>query len=276
RKAARLDSELARLRARLPEGAAFWADPATDQEGDFHALVWLSGARDDDGARAVAESLRNVPGVRAVQPFGVRDEEVRVTLAATLLDPWGTADAVLAEARRSLRVTPLGWSRQGDRLRPVLTASGGNLADLPIPADGGAVTLGSLGTLQARSQPPRSELRFRGAPARALYVWRTHDASPLLLDRELRERLSRLSGGVRGEIGWSEATPLRALVRRLALAGLLASLLGAAAGAWLAGRWGALSLGLAVPAAVAAAANVYLLADVALSVTTLVALAVGA
>ena len=135
RKAARLDSELARLRSRLPEGAALWADPATDQQGDFHAVVWLSGERDDAGARAAAESLRNVPGVRSVEAFGVRDEEVRVTLAATLLDPWGTADAVLAEVRRSLRVAPLGWSRQGDRLQPVLTASRGNLADLPIPAD---------------------------------------------------------------------------------------------------------------------------------------------
>src|SRR4051794_9162707 len=47
RRAARLDSELARLRARLPEGGSLWVDPATDQQGDFHALVWLSGVRDD-------------------------------------------------------------------------------------------------------------------------------------------------------------------------------------------------------------------------------------
>ena len=276
RKAARLDSELARLRARLPEGSNLWVDPATDQQGDLHAHVWLSGARDDAGVRAAAEAIRGVPGVRAVKAFGPRDEEVRVELAASTLDPWSAAGAVLAEARRSLRVPSLGWSRQGDRLRPVVAVPGGSLASLQVPVNGGAVPLGSLATLHARSQPAKVELRFRGQPARALFVWRTHDAAPLAVDRALRRRLARLPNGVRGEIGWSEAAPLRALVLRLVLAALIASALGAAAGAWLAGRWGALSLGLAVPAAVAAAANAFLLAGVGLNVATLIALAVGA
>ncbi|PYQ63237.1 MAG: hypothetical protein DMF53_10720, partial [Acidobacteria bacterium] len=276
RKAARLDSELARLRTRLPEGSNLWVDPATDQQGDFHALVWLSGVRDDADVRATAEALRAVPGVRDVQTFGARDEEVRAVLAASTPDPWSAAGSVLAEARRSLRVPALGWSRQGDRLRPVVAVAGGNLAGLQIPMNGGAVPLGSLAALHARSQPARAELRFRGRPARALFVWRAHDAAPLALDRALRRRLARLPNGVRGEIGWGEAAPLRGLVLRLVLAGLLASALGAAAGAWLAGRWGALSLGLAVPAVLAAAANAFLLAGVDLNVATLIALAVGA
>ena len=54
------------------------------------------------------------------------------------------------------------------------------------------------------------------------------------------------------------------------------SVLAAPAGAWLAGRWGALALGLAIPAAVAAAANAFLLAGVPLNVATLAALAVAA
>ncbi|MFL6194623.1 MAG: efflux RND transporter permease subunit [Thermoanaerobaculia bacterium] len=275
RKAARLDSELARLRARLPEGALLWVDPASDREGDLHAQVWLSGVRDDAGVRNVAEALRSVPGVRRVQPFGARDEEVRIELAAGALDPWGLAGRVLAEARRSLRVSPLGWSRRGDRLRPVVTAPPADLARLPIPADGSAVALGSLATVHARSQPARAELRFRGEPARALFVWRAHDAAPLAVDRALRERLARLPNGVRGEVGWSEAAPLRALVRRLLLAGLTASLLGLLAGAWLAGRWGALALGLAPAAVLAAAANAFLLAGLDLNVSTLTALAVA-
>jgi ABC-2 type transport system ATP-binding protein len=276
RKAARLDSELARLRARLPEGSNLWVDPATDQQGDRHAHVWLSGVRDDADVRAAAEAIRGVPGVRVVEAFGARDKEVRAELAAGTLDPWTAAGSVLAEARRSLRVPALGWSRQGDRLRPVVGIAGGGLASLQIPGNGGAVPLGSLAALHARSQPAKVELRFRGRPARALIVWRAHDAAPLAVDRALRRRLVRLPNGVRGEIGWSEATPLRGLILRLALAGLLASALGAAAGAWLAGRWGALSLGLAVPAAVAAAANAFLLAGIDLNVATLIALAVGA
>ncbi len=276
RKAARLDSELARLRAGLPEGSNLWVDPATDQQGDYHGLVWLSGVKDDADVRGAAEAIRAVPGVREVETFGVRDEEVRAVLAASTLDPWSAAGTVLAEARRSLRVPALGWSRQGDRLRPVVAVAGGSLASLQIPMNGGAVPLGSLAAVHERSQSAKAELRFRGQPARALFVWRTHDAAPLALDRALRQRLTRLPNGVRGEVGWSEADPLRGLVLRLLLAGLLASALGAAAGACLAGRWGALSLGLAVPTAVAAAANAFLLAGVDLNVATLIALAVGA
>ncbi len=276
RKAARLDSELARLRGRLPEGSSLWVDPATDPQGDFHALVWLSSARDDAGVRAAAEALRALPGVRSVETFGARDEEVRIELAASTLDPWNAAGTVLAEARRSLRVPALGVSRQGDHLRPVVAVSGGDLASLPIPGADGAVPLGSLAAIHARSQPAQAELRFRGRPARALFVWRAHDAAPLALDRALRRRLAHLPGGLRGEVGSSEATPLRALVLRLALAGVLAAALVALAGARLAGRWGALSLGLAVPATVAAAANAFLLAGIGLDVTTLVALAVAA
>jgi ABC-2 type transport system ATP-binding protein len=280
RKAARLDSELARLRARLPEGSSLWVDPASEQQGDFHALVWLSGARDDAGVRAAAEALRALPGVRAVETFGARDEEVRIELAASTLDPWNAAGTVLAEVRRSLRVPALGLSRQGDHLRPVAVVSGGALASLPIPTAGGAVPLGSLAALHTRTQPAQAELRFRGRPARALWVWRTHDAAPLALDRALRRRLAHLPGGIpgsiRGEVGLSEAAPLRALVLRLVLAGLLAAALAAGAGARLAGRWGAISLGLAVPATVAAAANAFLLAGIGLDVTSLVALAVAA
>ncbi|HEY0514182.1 MAG TPA: efflux RND transporter permease subunit [Thermoanaerobaculia bacterium] len=284
RKAARLDSELARLRTHLPAGASLWVEPATDRLGDFHAIVWLSGARDDAGIRAAAEAVRAVPGVREVQTLGVRDEEVRVELAAGTLDPWGTADAVLTEAGRSLRVPALGWNRQKDRLRPVVATSGPGaragreaaLARLPIPTGDGAVPLGSLAGIHAGNRPAQAELRFRGRSARALYVWRAHDAAPLAVDRALRARLARLPGGVRGEIGRSEATPLRALVWRLAFAALLASALAAAAGTWIGGRRGALSLALAIPATAAAAANAFLLAGITLNVTTLVALAVGA
>ncbi len=276
RKAARLDSELTRLRARLPEGAVLWVDPAAEREGDFLAIVWLSGARDDAGVHAAAEAIRAVPGVRDVQPFGAREEEVRVELAGGALDPWSLAGTVLAEARRSLRTPALGWSRLGDRRRPVVAWTGGDLRRLPIPVGGGAVPLGSLATVRDRHKPEQAVLRFQEEPARALYVWRAHGAQLLAVDRALRERLGSLPGGMRGEIGWSDADPLRELVHRLALAGLLAVVLAAAVGAWRGGRWGALSLALALPAVVSAAANAFLLADVPLNVATLIALAVAA
>jgi ABC-type multidrug transport system ATPase subunit len=283
RKAARLDSELARLRAGLPAGAALWVNPSTEREGDFHALVWLSGARDDAALRAAAEAVRTLPGVREVEALGVADQEVRITLAASTLDPLGTADDVLAEVRRSLRAPALGESRQGDRLRAVMSQAAqgreGSLAQLPIPLGNAAVPLGSLAGIEAGGRPAQAALRFRGEPARALYVWRMHDAAPLALDRALRRRLAHLPAearGVRGEIGLSEATALRALILRLLFGALVAAGLAAAAGGWLAGRRGALSLALALPACVAAAANAFLLAGIGLNVTTLVALAVAA
>ncbi|HEX6898077.1 MAG TPA: efflux RND transporter permease subunit [Thermoanaerobaculia bacterium] len=276
RKAARLDSELTRLRARLPGGAVLWVDPAAEREGDFLAIVWLSGVRDDGGVHAAAEAIRAVPGVRDVRQVGAGEEEVRVELAGGALDPWGLAGTILDEARRSLRTPALGWSHLGDRRRPVVAQTRGELRMLPIPTGGGAVPLGSLAAIHERRKPQGAEIRFQGEPARALYVWRTHGAQLLAVDRALRERLGSLPGGIRGEVGWSEADPLRELARRLALAGLLSVALAAAVGAWRGGRWGALSLGLALPAVISAAANAFLLAELPLNVATLIALAVAA
>src|SRR5262249_20961779 len=63
RKAARLESELAGLRRRLPHGAHLAIDPAGQENGELLALVWLSGVRTDADAQAAAEVLRSVPGV---------------------------------------------------------------------------------------------------------------------------------------------------------------------------------------------------------------------
>jgi ABC-2 type transport system ATP-binding protein len=275
RKAARLESELARLRPRLPEGSALWVTPASEQEGDFLALVWLAGARDDGAARAAAEELRAVPGVRAVELRGTRDEKVRVELPGTAVDPGGLAEAIRAEAERSLAVPALGWTDRAGRRWPVVGRTGGDLRSLPIPVDGGAIPLGSLATIRSRQRPARAEVRFGGEPARALFVWRSHGSSLLTVDRALRQRLAALPGGLKGTVAWSDADPLRVLVRRLAWGGLLAVALAAALGAWLAGYRGALSLALAIPAALAAAANAFLLAGVPGNVTTLIALALG-
>ena len=249
RKAARLDSELARLRARLPEGSTLWVDPAADPQGDLHALVWLSGVRDDAGVRAAAEALRAVPGVRAVEPFGLRDEEVRDRRSRRARSIPGAPPAPCSPrpgGRSACR--PSAGAARGTACGRWCRPPRASLASLPIPHARRRRRAARLPGHAPRAQPAGAgQLRFRGQPALALFVYRAHDASPLALDGALRRRLARLPGGVRGEIGWSEATPLRALIRRLALAALLASALAALAGARLAGRWGALSLGLAVP-----------------------------
>ncbi|MFL6200810.1 MAG: efflux RND transporter permease subunit [Thermoanaerobaculia bacterium] len=274
RKAARLESELADLRRRLAGSGGLAITPATEAEGDLFAIVWLSSSS-DRRAEAAAETLRSVPGVQAVRVYGTRREEVRVETRGSSFDPWEEADAVLDQVERSLRAPSLGQVRHGDRQWPLVVPPR-DLASVAVPRSGGSVPLGSLAAVSSRWQEPLDRVRYRGEPARALFVRRAHGASPLAVDRALRHRLETVPGGGIGAVGWSEAEPLRELVIRLALALLLASAVAAATGARLAGRWGALAMGLALPAAVAVAANAFWLAGIGLNVTTLVALAIGA
>jgi len=279
RKAARLESELAGLRRRLPHGARLAIDPAAQAEGNLLALVWLSGVRSDADAEAAAEELRGVPGVRDVEALGVRSEEVRVELAPGTLDPSGTAAAVSTEIDRAVRRPQLGATVQGDRRLPVIVPQTPPeaLRYLPVPlGGGGSAPLGTVAAVRTRWPEPLFRVRYHGQPARALFVWRAEGAPLLATDQSLRQRVAALPRGVHGTVDWSEAAPLRDLLGRLALGGLLAALSAAFLGHRMAGRWGALSLGLALPAGVAAGANALWLAGMPLNVTTLVAFALGA
>jgi ABC-2 type transport system ATP-binding protein len=274
RKAARLESELVDLRRRLQDRGNLWITPASEAEGELFAIVWLAGSGDRQ-AETAAEALRSVPGVQAVQVYGTRREEVRVETRGAALDPWEEAEAVRAEVERSLRAPALGRVRYGGREWPVVVPPM-DIESVAVPRGGGAVPLRSLASIRPRRQEPLDLVRYRGEPARALFVWRAHGASSLAVEHRLKQRLESIPGGT---LGWSEAEPLRSLVVRLALALLLASGACAIAGGWLAGRrgaLGALAVGLALPAAVAAAANAFWLAGIGLNVTTLIALAIGA
>ncbi len=278
RKAARLESELAGLRRRLPQGARLTIDPAGQANGELLALVWLSGVRSDADAQAAAEVLRSVPGVRAVDTLGVRGEELRVELAPGTLDPLGTAAAVRAAVDSALHSPVLGHLARGDRNLPVLVPQTAPeaLASLPIPLSGGGTApLGTIATVRTRWPDPPFRARFQGKPARALYVWRAEGAPLLATDRALRRRLAHLPNGVQGTVDASEAEPLRTLLLRLALGLLLASFAAAFLGWRQGGLWGACGLGLALPAGAAAGANALWLAGVPLHVTTLTAFALG-
>ncbi|HEX3525736.1 MAG TPA: efflux RND transporter permease subunit, partial [Thermoanaerobaculia bacterium] len=278
RKAARLESELAGLRRRLPRGAHLTIDPAGQANGELLALVWLSGVRSDADAQAAAEVLRSVPGVRAVDTLGVRGEELRVELAPGTLDPLGTAAAVRAAVDDALHSPLLGYLARGDRNLPVIVPQTTTeaLAGLPIALPGGgAAALGTIATVRTRWPDPLFRARFQGKPARALYVWRAEGAPLLATDRALRRRLAHLPNGVQGTVDASEAAPLRTFLLRLALGLLVGSLAAAVLGWRQGGLWGACGLGLALPAAVAAGANALWLAGVPLHITTLTAFALG-
>jgi ABC-2 type transport system ATP-binding protein len=281
RKAARLEAELSDLRRRLPEGAFLSVEPAARMDGDLLAIVWLTRAAREEDAERAAETLRSIPGVQTVEVLGTGQEEVRAELHAGLVDPRATAAAIRAAVERSLRAPDLGRVRQGDREIAVLSppADPEALAFLPVPApasqDFGVLPLGSLATITERRGAPQFRVRLQGRPAFALFVTRAHGAPLLATDHRLRERVESLPAGMRGQVDWSEAEPLRDLLGRLGLGALLASLVAAVAGWRLAGWGGALSLGLAIPAAAAAAANALWLAGIPLHVLTLISLALG-
>ncbi|HEX3127086.1 MAG TPA: efflux RND transporter permease subunit [Thermoanaerobaculia bacterium] len=279
RKAARLESELADLRRRLP--GKLWITPASDLEGDLFVIVWIASREASDrDAETAAEELRSIPGVQSVSVYGALQEEVRVEVRGASLDPRSDAEAVRAEVERSLRAPELGRVRLRNQDWPVVVPPSSRIESVPVALGKAAVPLGSLATVREHWKTPRVRVRFEGQPARALFVRLARGASPLGVDRGLRERLEQLPKGLKGTLGWNQAAPLRELAGRLGLGLLLASLLTAAAGGWIGGRPNggrtALAAGLALPAAVAAAANAFWLAGVGLNVTTLVALAVGA
>jgi ABC-2 type transport system ATP-binding protein len=286
RKAARLESELADLRQRLRQiPGRLWITPASEREGDLFAIVWIARRQASDRDASIrevelaAEELRSIPGIQSVSVYGTLQEEVRVEVRGASLDPRSDAEAVRAEVERSLQAPELGRVRLRDRDWPVVVPPRGQIETVPVALGTSAVPLGSLATVRERWKTPRVRVRFEGKPARALFVRLARGASPLGVDRALRQKLERLPKGplgIKGTVGWSQADPLRELAGRLALGLLLASISAAAAGGWIAGRRGALALALAIPAAVAAAANAFWLAGVGLDVTTLVALAVGA
>ena len=281
RKAARLESELAGLRRRLPPGANLRVEPADRADGELLAIVWLPGARREADAEKAAETLRSIPGVRAVEVWGAGREEVRVELAAGLLDPRGTARAVHTAVGNALRAPRFGTVRRGDRALPVVSPplDPAALAFLPLPVPGdpaaGTLPLGSLATLRERRATSDRRVRHRGQPAFALIVVRSHGAPLLATDTALRRRVASLPTGLRGVVDQSDAEPLRTLLSRLLAGALVASLAAALVGGKLAGRAGALSLGLAIPAGAAAAGNAFWIAGLPLHLLTLPSLVLG-
>ena len=286
RKAARLEADLDGLRRRLPAGSRLRVEPAAREDGELLAIVWLTGARREAEAERAAETLRSVAGVRTVEVLGTGREEVRVELASGLVDPRGTAAAVRTAVERSLRAPAHGRVRRGDREIPIVSppVDPAALAFLPVALPDtdehgqtrtNTIPLGSLATIRERRGTPSWRVRYQGRPAFALFVFRSSGTPLLATDSALRERVAALPDGLRGVVDFSEAEPLRELLGRLLLGALLASVAAAAAGWKLAGRAGALSLGLAIPAGTAAAANAFWLTGISLHVLSLAALALG-
>ncbi len=274
RKVARLESELAGLRRRLPPGAHLEVWPVGQGAGDESAIVWL-GAASDAGSvdQSLLERLRDLPEVRSVEVAGSIRREIWVRARRG-----GTASANLLGATidDGLRFQRLGEARDGARRLPVTVADRRHLplAEHPIRQGPALVPLRAVADVGLRREEPPWSAHLDGARGLVLLVSRESEASPLALDRSLRRVFDEfdLASQVRTLI--DEAEPLRQLLVRwlwglatasLILLAMFLRLFGASA------CWQILAL----PVVLASALNALWLIGLPLDVTTLPALTAG-
>ena len=240
-KAARLASDLAALRARLPARATLSVFPARGGVRP-NAVFAVTGAAAGDAAARIAEQLRSTPGVRDVQTFGTTREEIDVRV---------TNDAIVSAGAvmRAIVPRPLGEVRVGSRRLPLVAdPAASRIADVPH----GALRLGDIADVSLRREEPASVARLNGRPAAILSVFRDDDAQLLTFDRSVARVI-----GTRGTVIWSDAAELRGILWHLAAAALVATLILA------------LRAPLYVPLAIALLINVWRVASLRVDAQTL-------
>ncbi len=252
-KAARLASDLAPLRARLPEHASLFIWPARSG-ARANSVFAITGADAGSVAERIAEELRSTAGVREVQTYGTAAPELDVRL---------TSDAVVsaAEVAQGLMPRPLGEAGVGSRRVPLsAAAAAANIRDVPVRTPA-LVRLESIATIRQRASEPASIARLNGRPAAMLMVYRDDDTQLLRWNAEVQRVV-----GKRGTILWSDAAELRIILMRLLIAAAIASIILAL---------GDFPLALWIPAAIALAINVWSIASIRVDAQTLLASAVG-
>jgi ABC-type multidrug transport system ATPase subunit len=253
-KAARLASDLAPLRARLPQDASLFIWPARSGTRP-NIILAISGSDAGAMAERMAEELRSTEGVREVRAYGAPAEEVdvRVTSGATIT----TSDVL-----QGLLPHPLGDARAGSRRVPLLAAPAAtDIRDVPVRTPA-VVRLESIASIRQRRAEPQSIARLDGHPAAILAVYRDEDTQLLTFDGAVRRVVGR-----RGMTLWSDADELRTLLIRLLIAAAVAFVV------LLFG--GGAPLGLYIPAAVALLINVWSVASIRVDTQTLLFSAVA-
>ena len=294
-KAARLASELAPLRAQLPRGSELGIWPSAQTATRPAAIVALTGPDAAAHARRTADALRAARGVRDVRVFGAKEREVTIQLARDFTgDIHGTLAAALApralgEMRVGTRDVPLivgPTARHIEDVRVVAQGPMGPMGQTGPIGQMGSSSVPSVLSVQSNNQPlrlgaiahitnaasePRTMARVNGKPAVLLALYREDDVSLFTFDASLREKLA----GLAHEEVWSDATELRAILTRVGIGAIGASLLLAAIGFVLAGARGVV-LAVYVPLTVAVAMNVFRLADVRIDASTVVLACIAA
>ncbi|MCU1230252.1 MAG: ccmA [Acidobacteria bacterium] len=252
-KTARLLSDLAPLRAKLPREASIEVRPSM-QGGSRPNLVLAVRGRDADrAARRIAEELRTADGVRDVGVWGEVLEETSVRLRDDAPRSI-TVSAVREAIDRALHGTHIGTVRNGSRTLPLdAAATAARIDEVRI----GDHRLTSIADVSTAAMPQVQSSRLDGKPAVLLFVMRDESTSPFRFDNSVRERLAAAANNV--EVISSDAADLRRLLMLLGIGALLATLL----------------LGSYLPVAIAIAANIAWLAAIDVDASALIAAAIA-
>jgi ABC-type multidrug transport system ATPase subunit/multidrug efflux pump subunit AcrB len=242
-KAARLLSELAPLRAKLPENASIDVWPSADSGSRPSAIFAISAPDVSRVAERVADALRATAGVREVEAFGATRDVVDVRAFAE-------APGLGAEILRALSPRVIGHSPfAGREVSVVSAAQASRVRDVRI----GGQRLDAIAAIRERAEEPRMVARVEGRGAVVLQIVRDDDVSLFAFDRGVRATLH--AANVKTLELSSDAGELRALLLRSAIAALLAMIVLAFAGARVAGRKG-IALAAYVPLAIAVMINI--------------------
>jgi ABC-2 type transport system ATP-binding protein len=241
-KAARLASELAPLRARLPAHASLGIFPAQGGvRSNFDFAI--TGRNAADAAQRLAEELRSTPGVREVRTFGTRRRQIDVR-SDLQLDP----STIIG----GLQPEPIGDVRSGSRRVDVIGEPAyANVRDAARGAD-----------IRPRWEEASSIAKLDGRAAVIVSVFRDEETPLLTFDRAVRA----LTRG-RVTIIWSDADELRAILLRLLLGAAIAAIV-----LWLAGGF---RLALYIPLAIAIVVNAWSIAALRIDAQTLLASAIA-
>ncbi|MEM9408455.1 MAG: hypothetical protein AAGA81_20650, partial [Acidobacteriota bacterium] len=272
-KVARLESEVARLRRRLPEGSSLSLF-AGSAGGERRSLaLWLAGSWTRAEILVFRDQLLRLASVRGVSLAG----EPVSTLEVEPFVPELTASEVEARIRSGLSGGLLGsWSRNGTRHEVLAEAELAQIAIEDLLLVGGQETplqLRSVASTRWRDEPAEWRARLDGAEGRALLVEPADEVSALRLREDVFDQVER--SGLEGRVVAlsMEAEALTSLVR---------SVLGGLAVFWVACslcsvalRSSLLGWALLAPTAASVVLNVWNLAGFVLDTTTLPSLALG-
>ncbi|HKO00887.1 MAG TPA: efflux RND transporter permease subunit, partial [Thermoanaerobaculia bacterium] len=252
-KTARLLSDLAPLRAKLPREGRIDVWPSMQRGARPNLVLAVRGRDADRAARRVADEIRTADGVRDVRVWGGVEEETSVRVRDDAPPSITTGD-VRDAIDIAMRSSHIGEVRNGTRTLPLdAAATSARIDQVRI----GTHALTSIADVRTAAMPQEQSSRLDGKAAVMLFVMRDESTTPFRFDESVRARLAESAADV--DVISSDAADLRRLLLFLALGAAAATLL----------------LGAYTPLAIAIAINIAWLASIDVDAPALIASAIA-